>query len=128
MAGYPAAPAFGPPPPALTLLSRKTRSLALSRRIPKVPAPCTWLSVIQTGCPPSAWPRMASALVDMNRLPLRRKGETPEALVRSTLTPWTAPVMVELVTEMAVLLDAIPSALIGPSVLRATTRPKLEEP
>ena len=73
MAGYPAAPALGPPPLLLMLLFRSTSSSAPSSRMPNLPADRTWLSVIQTGCPASACPRMASALVDWNRLPLKRK-------------------------------------------------------
>src|ERR1700704_3081302 len=86
------------------------------------------LSVIHTGCPPSAWPRMASALVDMNRLPLRRTGVLGIPPVSSTLMPWAPPLTDELVTEIAVLTALMPSTAEGPMLLPVTTRPKTDDP
>src|SRR5712691_601631 len=129
MAGYPAAPAVGPPPPPLMLLFRSTSPSEPTNRMPKVPAFCTRLSVIHTGCPNSPCPRMASALWDANRLPLSRKAtDVVGELVRVTLAPWTPPLMVESVSEIAVLLEKRPSVFVEASALRETTRPKLDEP
>src|SRR5713101_5570148 len=129
MAGYPAAPALGPPPPPLMLLFRNMSPSEPTNRMPKVPAFCMRLSVIHTGCPKSPCPRMASALWEVNRLPLSRKAAgVAGTLVRVTLAPWTPPLMVESVTEIAVLLEKRPSVFVEASVLRETTRPKLDEP
>src|SRR5882762_8877015 len=86
------------------------------------------LSVIQTGCPASAWPRMASALVDVNRLPLRRTGVLSTAPLKSTLMPCVPPLIEELVTEIAVLTALMPSTAEGPTLLPDTTRPKTDDP
>ena len=72
---------------------------------------------------------MASALWDANRLPLSRKAAgVVGSLVSVTLAPWTPPLIVESVTEIAVLLEKTPSVFVEASVLRETTRPKLDEP
>src|SRR5712691_4390677 len=86
------------------------------------------LSVIHTGCPASAWPRMASALVDMNRLPLRRKGVLGIPPLKSTLMPCVPPPTDEVVTEIAVFAALMPSTAVGPMLLSDTTRPKTDEP
>src|SRR6267154_1111951 len=86
------------------------------------------LSVIQTGCPASAWPRMASALVDVNRLPLRRTGVPEIPPLRSTVTPCAPPLMDEVVTEIAVFTALMPSMALGPMLLPETTRPKTDDP
>src|SRR5438876_7874601 len=84
------------------------------------------LSVIQTGCPASAWPRMASALVDVNRLPLRRTGVP--AIPPLRVMPCAPSLMDELVTEIAVLTALMPSMALGPMLLPDTTRPKTDDP
>src|SRR5947208_7813991 len=86
------------------------------------------LSVIHTGCPASAWPRMASALVDVNRLPLRRTGVPGGVPLRSTVTPCAPPLIDVVVTEIAVFTALIPSTVLGPMLLPETTRPKVDDP
>src|SRR5258708_35681007 len=86
------------------------------------------LSVIHTGCPASAWPRMAAPLGDMNRLPLRRKGVLGIPPLKSTLMPCVPPLNEEVVTEIAVFAALMPSTVVGPMLLPDTTRPKTEEP
>src|SRR5438552_17036232 len=85
------------------------------------------LSVIQTGCPASACPRMASALVDVNRLPLRRTGVLGIPPLRSTVMPCAPPLMDEAVTEIAVFTALMPSMALGPMLLPDTMRPKTED-
>src|SRR5438067_9689193 len=86
------------------------------------------LSVIHTGCPASAWPRMASALVDVNRLPLRRTGVPCGVPLRSTVTPWAPPLIDVVVTEIAVFTALMPSTVLGPMLLPDTTSPKVDDP
>src|ERR1700686_5291978 len=86
------------------------------------------LSVTHTGCPASAWPRMASALVDMNRLPQRRNGVPGIAPLKSTLMPCVPPLIEEVVTEIGVFTALMPSTALGPMVLPDTTRPKTDDP
>src|SRR5712691_6036656 len=69
---------------------------------------------------------MASALVDVNRLPLRRNAGVSVWLVRSASIPWTVLLIVESVTEIAVPVESMPSAFVERIALRETTRPKLE--
>ena len=72
---------------------------------------------------------MASAVWDVNRLPLsRRAAGVAEVFVNMTLAPWTPPLIAESVTEIGVSLEKTPSVFVNASVLRATTRPKLDEP
>src|ERR1700687_5340870 len=71
---------------------------------------------------------MASAVWDVNRLPLSRKAAgVAEAFVSVILAPWTPPLIVESVTEIGVLLATMPSVLVEAKVLRETSRPKLDE-
>src|SRR5256886_9896263 len=86
------------------------------------------LSVIQSGCPASAGQRMASALVDVNRLPLRRTGVPGIPPLRSTVMPCAPPPMDEVVTEIAVFTALMPSMALGPLLLPYTTRPKTDDP
>src|SRR3989442_6041911 len=86
------------------------------------------LSEIHTGCPASAWPRMASALVDANRLPLRRTGVLRTPPLKSTLMPCAPPLIDEVVTEIAVFTALMPSSALGPLLLPDTTRPKTDDP
>src|SRR6266704_2131596 len=78
------------------------------------------LSVIHTGCPASAWPRMASALVDVNRLPLRRTGVPGIPPPKSTVMPCTPPLIDEVVTEIAVFTALMPSMAFWPMLLEDT--------
>src|SRR6202165_58966 len=111
------------------LLLRRTQLLLFRRPIPDAPARFTWLSAIHTGCPKRPWPRMASALVDTNRLPLSRTAAAlPGLFVRLTLAPCSPPLMLGSVIEMGVLLAKMPSVLVETTVLCETTRPKLNEP
>ena len=72
---------------------------------------------------------MASALCDENRLPLSRRAEGVRgSFVRVTVAPWTPPVIVESVIEIAVLVATMPSAFVDARVLRETIRAKLDDP
>src|SRR5260370_222030 len=71
---------------------------------------------------------MASALVDMNRSPLRRKTVLGIAPVKSTLMPCVPPLTVEPVTEIAVFAALTPSTALGPMMLPEMTRPKTDDP
>jgi hypothetical protein len=71
---------------------------------------------------------MASALVDMNRLPLRRKGVPGIVAVKSTLTPCVPPLNEEVVTEIGVVAAVMPSTRVGPILLPDTTRPNTDDP
>ena len=42
--------------------------------------------------------------------------------------PWAAPLTMESVTEIGVFLVTMASAPVGPTLLRETTRPYVEEP
>src|SRR2546425_7376913 len=86
------------------------------------------LSEIHTGRPASAWPRMASALVDANRLPLRRNGALATPPLKSMLTPCAPPMIDDVVTEIAVLTALMPSTALGPMLLPDTTRPNTDDP
>jgi hypothetical protein len=71
---------------------------------------------------------MASALVDANRLPLRRTGVLGTPPLKSTLMPCAPPLIDEVVTEMAVFTALMPSTALGPMLLPDTTRPKTDDP
>src|SRR5258708_28502954 len=71
---------------------------------------------------------MASALVDPNRLPLRRSGVLGTPPLKSTLIPCEPPLIDEVVTEIAVFTALMPSTALGPILLPDTTRPKTDEP
>src|SRR6202165_3020273 len=71
---------------------------------------------------------MASALVDMNRLPLRRTGMLDVNPLKSTLMPCVPPLIDEVVTEIGVFTALMPSAAFGPMLLPDTTRPKTDDP
>src|ERR1700704_478024 len=86
------------------------------------------LSVIHAGCPASAWPRIASTLVDTNRLPLRRNGVPGIAPLKSTLMPCVPPLKEVVVMEIAVVAALMPSKPVGPKLLPDTTRPKSDDP
>jgi hypothetical protein len=71
---------------------------------------------------------MASTLVDMNRLPLRRNGVPGIAPLKSTLMPCVPPLKEVVVTEIAVVASLMPSKPVGPMLLPETTSPKTDEP
>src|SRR6266567_3464006 len=96
---------------------------APSNRYPRGCVDVALLGVIHAGCPASAWPKMASALVDVNRLPLRRTGVPGIPPPKSTVMPCAPPLIDEVVTEIAVFTALMPSMALGPMLLPDTTRP-----